>query len=158
MRAIGYFREGRDSLARQSEQFLAFCQQNGFEAAATFLDAAAGSSGFIQLMAFIRQPSEGGFTVVVVPSLEGLGGSATEAFRRYYQLISLGASVVALENGEEISDALIAVWARHRANGSMSEKVKTAMKRMAVKGEALGRPPYGYKVGPMKRLVAVAEE
>src|SRR2546422_630290 len=33
-----------------------------------------------------------------------------------------------------------------------------AFRTRAVKGEALGRPPYGYRVGPRRRLVVVTEE
>jgi len=160
VRAIGYFRESsQQSLAQQSQQFLTFCQKNGFEAAATFLDsAAAGNSGFMQLVSFVRQQAEGGFMVVIVPTIQGLGDGMTEVARRYFQLSSLGVPVVSIDGGDDVSELLIPVWAQHRANGSLSDKVKTAMKRMAVKGEALGRPPYGYKVGPKKRLVVVPEE
>jgi hypothetical protein len=50
------------------------------------------------------------------------------------------------------------MWGRIRANGSVGDKVKAAMRKKAVKGEALGRPPFGYRVGPKRRLVIVAEE
>ncbi len=160
MRAVGYFREGsQQTLAQQSQQFLAYCQKNGFEASATFLDASAvGPIGFGQLLAYIRQHSDGGFLVVVVPTVEGLGEGMTEAARHYFQLSSLGVPVVSIGNADDVSEVIVPVWAQHRANGSLSDKVRTAMKRMAVKGEALGRPPYGYKVGPKKRLVVVPEE
>ena len=160
MRAIGYFRETPGlTLAQQSQQFLSFCQNNGFDAAATFMDSStAGNSGFMQLVAFVRQQAEGGFMVVIVPAVEGLGDGMTEVARRYFQLSSLGVPVISVEGGEDLSEHLVPVWAQHRANGSLGDKVKAAMKRMAVKGEALGRPPYGYKVGPKKRLVVVPEE
>ena len=32
------------------------------------------------------------------------------------------------------------------------------MRRKAVKGEVLGRPPYGYKVGNRRRLELIPEE
>ena len=160
MRAVGYFRSSSSlSLAQQSQQFLSFCQTNGFEAAATFLDSdPGGSSGFMQLVAFVRQQSEAGFMVVIVPTIDGLGGGLTEVARRYFQLSGLGVPVVSIDGGDDVSDSLVPIWAQHRANGSLSDKVKTAMKRMAVRGEALGRPPYGYKVGPKKRLVVIADE
>jgi site-specific DNA recombinase len=40
----------------------------------------------------------------------------------------------------------------------MREKVRTALRRKAVRGEVLGRPPYGYKVGPRNRLEVVDDE
>ena len=112
----------------------------------------------MQLVAFVRQQTEAGFMVVMVPTIDSLGDGMTEVVRRYFQLAGLGVPVVSIDGGDDISELLVPIWAQHRANGSLSDKVKTAMKRMAVKGEALGRPPYGYKVGPNKRLVAIAEE
>ena len=148
------------SLAQQSQQFLSFCQRNGFEAAATFLDAGVGSSnaGFMQLVGFVRQQAETGFIVVIVPTMDGLGDGMTEVARRYFQLSGLGVPVISIDGGDDISELLIPVWAQHRANDSLSDRVKSAMKKIAVKGEALGRPPYGYKVGPKKRLVVVPDE
>lgn len=96
--------------------------------------------------------------VVIVPTVAGLGNGMTEVARRYFQVSGLGVPVISIEGGDDISELLIPVWAQHRANASVSDRVKSAMKKMAVKGEALGRPPYGYRVGPKKRLVAVQEE
>jgi hypothetical protein len=147
-------------LAGEAQQFLTFCQHNGFEAAATFLDIASNGtgSGFRQMLDFVRQQVPAGFLVVVVPSIESLGDGPTEVARRYFQLSTLGVAVMGMDNGEDISGSLVSVWSAYRGNGSVGNKVKAAMQRMAVKGEALGRPPYGYRVGPRKRLVTVQEE
>lgn len=161
MRAIGYFRETKDrSLAGQSEAFLAFCEKNGFEAAATFLDTKSDPDllGFRQLMDFVRQQEGQGFLLVVVPQFMTLGASPVEAARRYFQLSSLGVQIVSIDNGNEIAGCLVETWTAARVNGSVGDRVKAAMRRKAVKGEALGRPPYGYRVGPKRRLVIVAEE
>ena len=161
MRAIGYFRETKErTLGAQSDSFLAFCKKNDFEAAATFLDTKSDPelSGFRQLMDFVRQQEGGGFLMVVVPDFATLGSGAVEAARRYFQLSSLNVPIVSLEDGTEISGSLVETWAAARVNGSMGDRVKAAMRRKAVKGEALGRPPYGYRVGPKRRLVIVTEE
>ncbi len=162
MRAIGYFREtGRGSLAEQSRSFLEFCRGNGYEAAAAFLDGAAveeGLPGFRQMVEFVKQQGRRGFLLVVVPNLTSLGDAPTEAARRYFQLASLGVPVVCIESGQELAPMLLERWGRQRTNGRLGEKVRAAMRRKAVKGEALGRPPYGYRVGPKRRLVVVAEE
>jgi DNA invertase Pin-like site-specific DNA recombinase len=160
VRAVGYFREVPQlSLAQQSQQFLAFCQKNGFDAAATFLDSAGGgSSGFMQLVSFLRQQTDSGFMVVIIPDLNCLGDGMTEAARRYFQLSGLGVPVLTIDGADEVAERLLPVWASARANGSVGDRVKSAMRKMAVKGEALGRPPYGYRVGPRKRLVVVQEE
>jgi len=166
MRAIGYFRETRgQSLADQSEAFLAFCKTNGYEAAAAFLDGKTetkgdgdATAGFRQLVDFTRHQAPGGFLVVVVASLGSLGESITEAARRYFQLATIGVLIISIETGEDVSTPLLEKWSEHRAAGSLGDKVKAAMRRRAIKGEALGRPPYGYKVGPKRRLVVVPEE
>lgn len=160
MRAIGYFRETEsDSLAEQSETFLEFCQGNGYEAAATFLDRRnQDQSGFRQMVDFVRQQSGHGFLLVAVPSLSSLGSQPTEAARRYFQLASLGVQTVSIEDGGDVSGAMLERWTDYRKNGSVGDKVKSAMRKRAITGEVLGRPPFGYKVGPKRRLVIVAEE
>lgn len=165
MRAIGYFREtGSQSLADQSEEFLAFCKSNGYEAAAAFLDgrnqgqSTADSVGFRQLLDFARQQAPSGFLVVVVPSFASLGDSIVEAARRYFQLATTGVPVISIETGEDVSAPLLEKWSEHRATGNIGDKVKTAMRRRAIQGEVLGRPPYGYRVGPRRRLAVVPEE
>jgi site-specific DNA recombinase len=162
MRAIGYFRETRTlSLAEQSEAFLEFCRTNGYEAAAAFLDGKVdgeSTAGFRQLLDFARQQASGGFLVVVVAALSSLGDSITEAAKRYFQLATIGVPIISIDTGDDVSAPLLQKWSEHRAAGSLGDKVKAAMRRRAIKGEALGRPPYGYKVGPKRRLVVVSEE
>ncbi len=161
MRAIGYFRETPElNLADQSESFLEFCARNGYEAAATFLDVKSGSerTGFRQLVDFIRQQEGRGFLLVVVPNLLAMGEGPVESMRRYFQLASLSVPVLGMENECDLSAELLATWSKVRAEGTVGDRVKAAMRRKAVKGEALGRPPYGYRVGPRRRLVIVAEE
>ena len=40
----------------------------------------------------------------------------------------------------------------------MAERVKEAMKARAMKGEGLGRPPFGYRIGAGRRFEVVPEE
>ena len=99
MRAIGYFREsplgGDVSLAQQNKAFLEFCEREGYEVAGSFVDAASSNShapGFRQLVEFLRARDRG-FVVVVVPSIEALGGDLRDAARRYFQIEGLGAQI-----------------------------------------------------------------
>jgi DNA invertase Pin-like site-specific DNA recombinase len=161
MRAVGYFREtGTSSLATQSETFLDFCQSNGFEAAATFLDPRTQSElqGFRQMLDFVRLQGTQGFLLVAVSDLMNLGAGPTEAVRRYFQLASLGVPIISLNDGADIGSELLDLWAKNRTNGGLGERVRAAMRQKAVKGEALGRPPYGYRVGSRRKLVIVPEE
>jgi len=117
VKAIGYFHEqggkGGQSLAEQSRAFLEFCRVNGYEATATFLDAATQDSerpGYRQLVDFLRQRPDRGFTLVVVPSLVSLGDDLRQVARRYFQLASMGVKVMSLEDGDDVSTALLCLW------------------------------------------------
>jgi site-specific DNA recombinase len=163
VKAIGYFHEqggkGGQSLAEQSRAFLEFCRVNGYEATATFLDAAPQNGdrvGYRQLVDFLRQRPDRGFTVVVVPSLVSLGDDLRQVARRYYQLASMGVKVMSLED-DDVPTALLSLWTEKEGE-RLGQKVQAAMRRKAVKGEVLGRPPFGYKVGPRRRLETVPQE
>ena len=163
MRAVGYFRERKDdkSLAEQNKAFLEFCQSNGYEAAAVFLDASPTPDevpGFRQMVEFLRSQRQRGFLLVAVPDLGGLGDNLTESAQRYFQLSSLGVGVVAMDGSDDLEADLLKRWAAARKNGRLGDRVRAAMRKKAVKGEALGRPPYGYRVGPRGRLQVVPEE
>jgi site-specific DNA recombinase len=164
VRAIGYFHEqgakGGQSLAEQSRAFLEYCRVNGYEATATFLDAAlqdGDRAGYRQLVDFLRQRPDRGFTLVVVPSLVSLGDDLRQVARRYFQLVSMGVKVMSLEDGDDVPTALLSLWTEKEGE-RLGQKVQAAMRRKAVKGEVLGRPPFGYKVGPRRRLEIVTEE
>ena len=163
MRAVGYFRErkGDKSLAEQNKAFLEFCQSNGYEAAAVFLDASPTPDdipGFRQMVEFLRSQRQRGFLLAAVPDLGGLGDNLTESAQRYFQLSSLGVGVVAMDGSDDLEADLLKRWAAARKNGRLGDRVRAAMRKKAVKGEALGRPPYGYRVGPRGRLQVVPEE
>jgi site-specific DNA recombinase len=163
VRAVGYFRETASDrpLAEQSKYFLEFCRNNGYEAAAVFLDASPTTDdtpGFRQMVEFLRSQRQRGFILVAVPALDSLGDGLTQSARRYFQLASLGASVVTIDEGGDAGVELLRQWQAARKNGRLGDRVRAAMRKKAVKGEALGRPPYGYCVGPRRRLQIVAEE
>jgi len=67
-------------------------------------------------------------------------------------------SVLLAHNGTDAFRELVDTWADRGDGTPVSEKVRSAMRRKAVKGEVLGRPPYGYRVGPRRRLELVPEE
>ena len=163
MRAVGYFREaarGGQTLAEQNKAFLDFCESQGFEVAGTFADAPSTNGhapGFRQLVSFLRQRDHG-FVVVVVLSIQSLGHDLRDAAVRIFQLEGLGAQVTPIAGGKDAEAALMAAWTTDGSNGRLSDRVRAAMRRKAVKGEVLGRPPYGYKVGARRRLELVPEE
>lgn len=166
MNAVGYFVEGarRDGEKRtvgaQNRGFLDFCGRQGYEIAATFLDTEGTSdrqAGFRQMIEFLHR-SDRGFTVVVVDGIGALGKDMGEAAMRLLQIEATGVTVVSAQSGREAARDIVDRWA-DRADGTpVSERVRSAMRRKAVRGEVLGRPPYGYQVGPRRRLDIVPEE
>lgn len=179
MRAIGYFRDlsgepgrrgtaGDGSLAQQNNAFLEFCRREGYEPAATFIDAETGLGGaarpgFRQMLSFLQRPDKG-FVVVVVDEIGRLGGDMREAARAFFQIESLGAQVAVMDRPGDSLPHLLHAWtngaaqAGGAAGGGAGERIRAAMRKKAVKGEALGRPPYGYAVGPRRRLELAPEE
>ncbi len=168
MRALGYFseqaaRNGESerpaTLSEQNDAFLAYCDAHGYEPAATFLDSQAegGRPGLHQLLDYLRRP-EKGFLVVVVKAFEHLGGSPIEAARAYFQIKARGAQVASIAQGDLEEEQVLGLWPAQAPADGVGERVRNAMRSRAVKGQALGRPPYGYRVGADRRLEIVDEE
>lgn len=166
MNAVGYFVEGarrngnRRSIGDQNRAFLDFCSRFGYEVAGTFLDtedADAPGSGFRQMLSFLQR-NERGFTVVAVDGLGVLGPDLGPAAMKLLSIEATGVQVRSVHTGKELDRELLEAWAERGNEPPVSEKVRAAMQRKAVKGEVLGRPPYGYQVGPRRRLELVHDE
>ena len=166
MKAVGYFQEGarRDgaerSVGEQNRTFLDFCTRHGYEIAATFLDTRDGDApdaGFTQMLSFLRRAGRG-FVVVVVDGTGALGPDLGKAAMRLLMVEETGVQVLSAQNGGELARELVETWADRGEGTPVSERVRSAMRRKAVRGEALGRPPYGYRVGARHRLELVPEE
>ena len=167
MNAVGYFREsnvpGGLSIGRQNRQFLDFCEARGYEVATTFSEEVkTGTAAFLQLLEYLKRP-EKGFLVVATGLPSNLADTEIVAAARYLQIERLGANVHFIERagepGEEIDglDVILESFSSGQNDG-MREKVRTALRRKAVRGEVLGRPPYGYQVGPQNRLEVIDDE
>ncbi len=166
MKAVGYFVEGarvngaERSLSQQTEHFLTFCEKRGYQVAATFVDtegAAEAESGFRQMLAFIER-GDHGFLVVVVDGIGALGADPGRAALKMLTIEAAGATVYEAETGTEAAETIVARWDGRKSHAHISERVRAAMRRKAVHGEALGRPPYGYGIGPRRRLEIVPAE
>lgn len=164
MAAVGYFREragGGPTLAEQHRAFMEYCQKNRLAVKGTFADDPAGngrSPGFRELVGYLRREGAGDL-VVLVPGIDTLGDDLRDAAVHVYQLASLGAGVRPMDGaGADAETALLKAWKADDGAGRVSARVRQAMRKKAVKGEVLGRPPYGYKVGALRRLELVPEE
>lgn len=166
MDAVAYFLEGarrgtaKRTVGEQNRAFLEFCAREGFEVAATFIDTEHQSdpeAGFRQLVEYISR-ADRGFTVVCVDSPGALGPDLGQAALRLLRVEAHGVKVLSVQTGKEVARDVVDQWADRAEGTPVSERVRSAMRKKAVRGEVLGRPPYGYQVGPRRRLELVPEE
>lgn len=164
MNAVGYFRETQASrvptLAQQNRRFLDYCESQGYEVATTFAEESRGaaSSAFAKLIEYLKRP-EKGFLIVVAPSVNVLADNVAQAAANCLQIERLGAQLRFIEEAGDRDPlaTILATWSAGHSD-EMREKVKDALRRKAVRGEVLGRPPYGYHVGSKNRLELVDDE
>ena len=168
MRAIGYLTEygpagDSGTLAAQNDAFLRYCEANGYQPAAAFLDpvpgAGAGASdrpGLRQLLDYLDAPDKG-FIAVIVTAFARLGPERAAAARTYFQISASGAQIISIAEGPLDDVRLLRIWDEH-GTGASGRRVRDAMRRRAIQGKVLGRPPYGYRVGEDRRLQIVEEE
>ena len=171
MRAIGYLSQPSDHLTRlerdgepvaattairlpslveQNAEFLSYCQQQGFEPTATFLDTDTSHGrerpGLAQLLRHLNEESRG-FTFVVTKSFANLGHDATQAVRTVLQLRARGVQLISLADGPIDETSLIDLWRMHSDPDTDAERRRQRLQERARLGQAIGRPPYGYRVG-----------
>jgi site-specific DNA recombinase len=169
MQACGYFRDLGEpgSLAEQNRNFLDYCLGQGYEVSATFSDRGQERSGFLRLIDFISSAPESGndvpggsiepgFKIAVIPRRQALGTTSEVAAASYFGLKSTGATVVILDAPQGSP-----WWAQTPAPGGRrrpGSRVRDGMRTRALKGHVLGRPPFGYRAAPSRRLEPVSSE
>jgi len=166
MRTIGYFRlveetETSPSLAEQESSFNRFCLEHGYQPTKTFVEgqltSEPGPTEYKRMLSYIRR--DGQEATVVVQSLDHLHPDVQERMYRLIELDALGAAVLSID--EQLAGSLEAVlqlWSTQLQQEKKGVAVSDAMKVRAVRGKGLGKPPYGYRLGPDKRLEIVPEE
>ncbi|MPZ22419.1 MAG: hypothetical protein GEU28_02520 [Dehalococcoidia bacterium] len=154
-RACGYFRDtgSPESLAEQNQTFLDYCSGSGHEVAATFRDRGDERRGFIDLVRYLQDP-RGDVPLTVVPRVSALGDSREVVVASYLGLGTCGTLVLVLDQ----TDVFGAYATRSSAADGAGERVRAAMQKRALRGEVLGRLPFGYRAGPSRRLQIVPSE
>ncbi|MCH8940277.1 MAG: recombinase family protein, partial [Chloroflexi bacterium] len=97
--------------------------------------------------------------LVLVTDPTHLGSTPVEAVERILKVDSLGSRVVCTM--DEISDPMQAMYRVLSAQGVGTERrrnIKEAMLTKALRGEGLGKPPYGYRIGEGGRFAEVPQE
>lgn len=165
MKAIGYFCAQDRSLGEavvvgQQQSFSEYCEKYGHQPVATFVDAEIHGEqrlGYTDMVNYLNG-SESEF-LVVIPGTQHVGDTLESSLRRILELDSMGAKVICSDG--EIPDPLqqaLKYWNGANMGRARGERIKEAMKAKAIRGEGLGKPPFGYKIGSDGKLEVVSEE
>src|SRR5690606_32303628 len=85
------------------------------------------------------------FTTVVAASPRVLGDTARGRIRRILQLAALGLPLQ-FADGTDPDRAVLDEWAGRAPGERRRERAIEGMRRRALRGEVLGRSPYGYRI------------
>lgn len=159
MQATGYRRvpasaaehEATATLEGQSKRLRAAAVRAGLELVAMYTEPHEGSQQFRRMLDDAVPSSDGPTgeaTAIVLPGLEVLGGTARARALRVLQLLASGIrlEVAGIEGATGLEEALRRDWAEREGGERHSERVREGMRRRALRGLALGRPPYGYRI------------
>ncbi len=134
------------SLEEQRRVFVDYCERAGLAAGPAFTETTAGASApeFRRMLRELGGERRGP-EVVVVATLAVLGPAVQNQARRYLQLEAL-ALPLRIADGSDPDAALLSAWATRDVRERRREQVRAGMRDRALRGEVLGRAPYGYRV------------
>ncbi len=101
------------------------------------------SSAFLEMVNGLRAQPPG--TEVIAATAAVFGDRVRDRARRILQLAALRVSV-RLADGSAPGPALVAAWDQRGSDERRRERAREGMRRRALRGEVLGRAPYGYVV------------
>ena len=178
MRAIGYYRltdAGHESIAdRLRERFEDYCERYLHQPVAVFTDGQAEGNGtrasgngngshslrFPQYGRMLEHivSSESNF-LVVVPDTTHLGDDLEQVVRTIIEIEATGCKVVCEDDDlpDPLQNALDSLGPSG-VSKDRSERIKASMRRRAMMGKGLGKPPFGYRNGEDGVLEVVEEE
>src|SRR5690606_27999407 len=159
MNAVGYLRELPDvepelSLEAQHRAYLDACTRLGLAVGTTFTDAAPNAAEgddpapdpeLRRMLRRLMLDGQHRFTTVVAASPRVLGDTARGRIRRILQLAALGLPLQ-FADGTDPDRAVLDEWARRAPGERRRERAIEGMRRRALRGEVLGRSPYGYRI------------
>ena len=120
------------------------CRGEGLEVVGDFEEPGQSSAtAFLALTEALRALPRG--TGVVAAAAAAFGDRAHDLARRLLQLAALGAAV-RLADGRRPGAELLAAWEHRGDDERRRERAREGMRRRALRGEVLGRAPYGYRV------------
>ena len=162
MKAIGYFAEGRENREEADllDSFSGYCLRKGHQPVETFVEPDTDDGNrpqFGNMLHFVRE--SGAEFLVVTAGPHHFGTTLESSVRRMLDLEALGCRVVC--DDEDMPDPFqqaLRRWRGKGRGGPRGERIKEAMMAKALRGEGLGKPPYGYRIGPQGALEVMPEE
>lgn len=162
MKAIGYFAEGRDDREEADllDSFSGYCNRKGHQPVETFVEPETGDGKrpkFGDMLDFVTE--SGAEFLVVTAGPHHFGTTLESSVRRMLELEALGCRVVC--DDEDMPDPFqqaLGRWRGKGGGGPRGERIKEAMMAKALRGEGLGKPPYGYRIGSQGALEVMPEE
>ena len=133
------------TLAAQDQAARAACAAAGLEVARTVIETAVGPTA-PEFRRMLRSILEADAQVeVAVGAIEALGDTARLQAKRVLQLVALDIPLH-VAGAASVDAALAASWDRRTSRERRRDQVREGMRDVALRGEVLGRPPYGYRV------------
>ncbi len=161
MKAIGYFYEDDySSVEEQRESFWNYCRENDHQPITEFLDkhiSEGNRDGYNALVKYLAS-SESEF-LLLVWGTDQLAETLESQIDRILELDELGAKIICTKGNlpDPLQQAL-RTWNTNGSKGNRGQQIKQAMMAKAMRGEGLGKPPFGYKIGEDGRLTLNTEE
>ena len=160
MKAIGYFAV-RDEAQEPADLLAAFsdyCQRNEHLSVETFVERGGAGNGrpqYSSMLDYLRESSSE--FLVVTEDVKHLGDTLESSVRRLLELDALGSRVICFnEDFPDPFQQALRQWPGD--GGAKGQRIKEGMMARALRGEGLGKPPYGYRIGSEGKLEVVPEE
>ena len=162
--ALGYFRDlgeasrGKLRTAQEQERaFAAFCQRMGYVPCGQLMETGDSRAQYGTLL---RMLERGEGSLVLVAGADVFGAEQEDAAMAVLEVESLGARVQVIDGGMvELMGLLASATVRGVRQGQdIRDRIKAGMRSRAIRGEGLGKPPYGYRIGASKRLEMETDE
>ena len=159
MRALGYYLNSVaiDSLTEYEGIIREFCLQKDHNLIRVFHDVSLRGlqTQFEALVEFVKESKQG--FLVIIPSVNHLGDDITNAVEKILDVDQMGSEIRCID--DNFPDPIQGL--AHRLEPSKSDlqkKMVAGMHQKAAGAFALGKTPFGYKIGSDKKLEIVIEE
>ena len=166
MHAVGYIRYDKhlppdSAMSRRNQQnrLVAFARKNGHTLRQLFVDAAPedNAQGYTDLLNYLQRQAEEFLVLINDPSQ--LSMTLEGAVDAVLSVNGLGSSVVCTIDGlPDPVQALYRTMTSEGQNAAKRQQIMQAMQDKALRGEGLGKPPYGYSLGNQGKFEVVPHE